>query len=77
MKMQRRHFEFIARNLLAVQPADLYGDNGRLTTEALQWGNTVIRFTDECDNTNDYFKRQTFLYAAGMTDELLQAGGWA
>ena len=76
MKMQRRHFEFIAGNLLATQPTMLDA-GGNMTEQGNQWGHTVIRFTDQCDQTNDYFKRGTFLDACGMTDDLQKAGGWS
>lgn len=76
MKMQRRHFEFIARNLLAMQPKQTLAGNGMPTTKGRQWGDIVMQFSCELAETNEYFKRPTFLYACGMTNEMQQAGGW-
>lgn len=72
MKMQRRHYEFLAEVVRALKPRDggpptcegQAWDRGR----AHQWETTVDRFAEHLKTTNPNFNMEKFLEACNATN---------
>lgn len=60
MKIERRHFEFIADTLFSSKPQPHWDAN-----KMAQWVVTVNAFADACARYNPKFKRERFLDACG------------
>jgi len=68
VRMTRQHFQLIADILKANKPNEV----GDTTSFYIQWEGTVLRFAGVLAHTNPGFKKDKFLEACGLPEDLLK-----